>query len=295
MTLDALIDGAWDDHADAPGDVAERLAQGRSLLAAPADIPPFARIVTHVYGEHLARWDEGAALLESLRETPAWDGSPPAAAALERGIAVLRYCGGAAAAVDPLPVDERIAVLATAASALVAQHACREGIAAYRAALALAPPGLTRESPAARALAAGGNNLAVALEEKPDRDAFEARAMLDAARAGLEYWKIAGTWLEEERAEFRLSSCLRAEGDYEGAMAHARRCVAVCDANTAPPFERFFGVAAFALAQRDAGLDEDADATLRHVNAAYAAIPAAERRWCETLRAALALPALASE
>jgi len=161
--------------------------------------------------------------------------------------------------------------------------------------LALAPPGLTRESPAARALAAGGNNLAVALEEKPDRDAFEARAMLDAARAGLEYWKIAGTWLEEERAEFRLSSCLRAEGDYEGAMAHARRCVAVCDANTAPPFERFFGVAAFALAQRDAGLDEDADATLRHVNAAYAAIPAAERRWCETLRAALALPALASE
>ncbi len=295
MTLEALIDAAWDEHAEAPEAVAARLAEARTLVAAPADIPPFARIVTHVYGEHLAQWDKGAALLESLRDTPAWDGSAPAAAALDRGVAVLRYCGGAPAALTSLPLDERIAVLATAASALVTQNACREGIDAYRQALAQVPPQLPRGAPAARAPAAGGNNLAAALEEKPERSAFEARGMLDAAHAGLKYWKLAGTWLEEERAEFRLSSCLRVEGEYEGAMAHARRCIAVCDANAAPPFERFFGLGALALAERDAGLVEDADSTLRHAQAAYAAIAPGERRWCETMRTALALPAAAGE
>jgi len=295
MTLEALIDTAWDDHAEAPEAVAARLAEARTLVAVSADIPPFARIVTHVYGEHLARWDEGAALLESLRHTPAWDGSAPAATALDRGIAVLRYCAGAPAALTSLPLDERIAVLATAASALVAQRACREGIDAYRQALALAPTELPRGSPAARALAAGGNNLAAALEEQPQRSAFEARGMLDAAHAGLKYWKLAGTWLEEERAEFRLSSCLRAEGEYEGAMAHARRCIAVCDANAAPPFERFLGLGALVLAERDAGLAEEAASTLGHAQAAYAAIAPDERRWCETMRTALALPAGAGE
>ena len=40
-------------------------------------------------------------------------------------------------------------------------------------------------SPALRALAVGGNNLAATLEEKPDRDARETRGMVDAARAAL--------------------------------------------------------------------------------------------------------------
>src|SRR4029077_19369068 len=128
--------------------------------------------------------------------------------------------------------------------ALVAQRACREGIDAYRQALALAPPDLPRGCPAAAARAAAGTTLAAALEEKRERSGFEARGMLDAAHAGLKYWKLTGTWLEEERAEFRLSTCLRAEGEYEGAITHARRCIAVCDVNAAPPFERFLGLGA---------------------------------------------------
>ena len=70
MTNEAFIDAAWTDHADRPEEVAERLAGALPQLQSKVDIPPFARIVTHVFGEHLARWNTGIDLLLSLRSLP---------------------------------------------------------------------------------------------------------------------------------------------------------------------------------------------------------------------------------
>ena len=50
MTLDAFLETAWNDHGDHPQEVADRLAAALHLVAAPAHIPPFARLATHVYG-----------------------------------------------------------------------------------------------------------------------------------------------------------------------------------------------------------------------------------------------------
>ena len=61
--------------------------------------------------------------------------------------------------------------------------------------------------------AVAGNNLAATLEEKPDRDAFETEGMLTAAQGGLHHWKLAGGWMEEERAEYRLARSLLQAGD----------------------------------------------------------------------------------
>ena len=106
MSLDAFIATAWNDHGDHPEEVADRLAGALDLLESPADIPPFARIVTHVYGEHLARWSAGIALLESLRGRPQVDGDPAAAGAITRSVAALRYAGNLDTSAGA-PVDRR--------------------------------------------------------------------------------------------------------------------------------------------------------------------------------------------
>ena len=72
-------------------------------------------------------------------------------------------------------------MLATASSALAALGEWKRAIAAYEEALQLAAPGPEPGSPALRALAVGGNNLAASLEEKSDRDAVETRGMVTAA------------------------------------------------------------------------------------------------------------------
>jgi hypothetical protein len=281
MNFDAFLEAAWNEHADRPREVADRLAASLDAVAAPADVVPFARLVTHVYGEHLGEWDRGAALLASLRGRPAYDGTAPMEGAIARGIAALRYASGD---VDPLAAlsrDDAIAALATASSAFAGLRRFDRAIATYDEALDRAAPGLAEGSPALRALAVGGNNLAAALEEKPDRDAGEDAAMVEAAEAGLAYWKRAGGWLEEERAEYRLAqSLIRARRPAE-ALAAARRCLDVCERHDAPAFERFFAHATIALAASESGDAGVAHAAREHALAIHEAIPAGERQWCE--------------
>ena len=285
--FDAFIETAWTDHADDAVGVADRLAASLGQVEAPAHVAPYARLVTHVYGEHLARYDDGVALLARLRALPAAQDAPEPQAAIARGVATLRYCAGDAAALEALPHDDRIVALATAAAAFVGQKAIRAAIDAYAAALGLASAGLADGSPALRALAVGGNNLAAELEEKPDRDAFETRAMLAAAQGGLDCWRRAGGWLEEERAEFRLSSSRRAAGEYDGAILHAERCLALCRAHDAPALEHFFGLAALALAQRSAGLSDEFARTREAARECHTRIDPDERVWCEAALASL--------
>ena len=158
----------------------------------------------------------------------------------------------------------------------------RQAIAAYSEALRLANADLPARSPALRALAVGGNNLAAALEEKKDRDNVESDGMIVAAKGGLQYWKLAGTWLEEERAELRLTYSLLQAGQPLEAIQSARRCLDLCTRNNAPPIEIFFGYAALAMAQRAGGDAEAFDASRRHALALFEQVPVEERSWCQS-------------
>jgi hypothetical protein len=279
MTFDAFIETGWNEHAERTQEVARRLADSLAMIETPAHVAPYARLVTHVYGEHLGEWQRGIGVLEAIGMLPPSAGEAEAAV-LARNLAVLRYGSGNRGSIDGLAVEDRIAVLATAASAIAGRLGYRDAIAAYEAALQLAAAGLPDRSPALRALAVGGNNLAAALETKPGRDAEETRGMLVAAEGGVHYWQLAGTWLEEERAHYRLARSRIAAGLAEGAAASAQRCLDVCAAHDAPAFERFFGYAALALAQRGAGRHDAAAAARREALAAYERVPEDERAWC---------------
>lgn len=281
MTFDAFLEAAWAEHGDRPREVADRLAASLDVVATAANVVPYARLVTHVYGEHLGEWDKGAVLLASLRARPAYDGSAAMEGAIARNIGALRYASGDTGAIAALSRDDAIAALATASSAFAGLRAFDRAIPAFDEALDRAAAGLPDGSPALRALAVGGNNLSAALEEKADRDAGEDAAMVKAAEAGRTYWKRAGGWLEEERAEYRLAQSLMRARRPADALAAARRCLDVCERNDAPAFELFFAHATIALAAREAGDAHAAAAARERALACHEAIPAGERRWCE--------------
>ena len=291
MNYADFIATAWNDHADDAAAVARRLAEPQARPPTAADIVPFSRLVTHVYGEHLARWQDGVDLLASLRDLPAWEDGGDAAAAAARGIAVLRYAGGSDTSLAGLGRDDAITVLATAASALGEQRDFARAGAAYADALARAAAPPKPSVPAARALAIGGNGLATTLGQKPDRSAAETALMLTAARGGLDYWRIAGGWLEEERAHYRLARSLLQAGDPLAAIESARHCVAVCEANAAPAFERYFGHAVVAIAARAAGDPGTYAVARERALACYAEVPADERPWCAQEQGELDAPA----
>ena len=111
--------------------------------------------------------------------------------------------------------------------------------------------------------------------------------MLLAAESGLKYWKLAGTWLEEERAEFRLAHSRLAAGLAQSAITSAERCIAICNAHNAPTIERFFGLAALALAQRAAHRIADFEASRASAEALFAQLPIDDRDWCAEMLAQL--------
>src|SRR5512137_1909588 len=91
--FDALLQQAWERHADDPAAVAAQLA-GDALAAVrnAAQVSALASLVHHVHGEHLARWAEGRALLQALGEHPAADDE--GRAAVRRCAASLALCAG---------------------------------------------------------------------------------------------------------------------------------------------------------------------------------------------------------
>lgn len=278
--FDQFIQQAWQDHADdAPG-VAQRLRQSLEHVDRAERVAPYARLVSHVFGEHLGDWSAGVEVMDALRARPGADDAA-AALPLARYDAGLRVARGDAGALDTLPVDERIAVQGIVSSAFSNLGRFDQAVAAYDDALALAAPGLPDGSPALRALAVGGNNLAASLEELPARSAALDAAMLRAAEGGLVYWRRAGTWLEEERAEHRFATCLLAAGQADAAAAHASACLGICERHAAPPFERFFGWVVLARAQQASGDADAAAASAAQARAAYAQVAQDERQWCE--------------
>jgi tetratricopeptide (TPR) repeat protein len=282
MTFDAFLESAWNDHGDRPQEVADRLAASLHVIESPEHIPAYARLLTHVFGEHLGHWRRGIELLESMRSLPAFDGSATVAAALTRNVATLRYASGDSSALASLGREDRVCVLSGTAAAFAGRNEFGQALAAYTEALQLADSGLPRESAAIRALAVGGNNLAAALETKRDRNALETDGMVAAAKGGLKYWKQAGTWLEEERAEYRLARSLLQAAEPRAAIQSAMRCIEVCKANNAPAFEEFFGYAVLAVAQRDAGERKASEASRLRALTLFKNVPPDEKQACES-------------
>lgn len=283
MTLDEFCTRGFADHAtDAPG-VMARLPEGAALVASKADLPKLSHLVTHVAGEHLGRWGEGIALLEELRAHEAFDASTPEGKAVLRSLAVLHSCAGNGEAAERLTLlarlggsvpeaSDRARIQALIASALAGQDRIDEAARALDEAIRLAGGSLERGDPATRAIAVAGNNIAQDLERREALPEGARKLMLEAARAGRDFWALAGGWMEVERAEYRLAmSCIRA-GLPDDAGRHARECLRIVRENGSDPAELFFAHEAGARACVAAADRSGAEAAARDAAAALAGI-----------------------
>ena len=259
MTLDEFLSQGWMDHATDAEGVMARLDQGLALMTDARHLPGLAALITHVAGEHLGRWDDGIALLESMAHSAVFDPSTAEGKAVRRSQAILHHCAGNHEAEERCfaasktggatsEASDQIRLLAVAASALLGQKRLPEASRDFEKAVALASYGPDAKDPAARALAVTGNNLACELENRTTLSREEEDLMLRAARAGRQFWEIAGTWKEVERAEYRLAMSHVKAGRVDAALAHARRCLAIVEENGSEPGEAFFAHEAIARA-----------------------------------------------
>ena len=280
MSFESFLHQGWSDHAEQAAAVADRFPAGIQLIEKNEQIPQLAQLITHVMGEHLGRWANGIELLQSLKKSAHFQAGSESEFALHRAVAILQVASGRASPAD-LPASDQVRVLATAASALSGQGQTARAQELFQQALHSASA-LGTKDPANRALAVTGNNLANALEEKADRTSDDTELMILAARSARKYWEIAGTWLETERAEYRLVKTYLAAGNPQAALEHAQHCLRLSRDNQAPAMELFFANEALALSEKANGNANGYRQALAQAQAHFKELSEEDKVWCKS-------------
>jgi hypothetical protein len=284
--LSAFVSRGWDAHAADPAALALRLEDTALALGAggpAAARQALARLAHHVHGEHLGRWTEGIAWQQRLAALPALADDHETAAAVHRHAAALALAGGLPpppGTADAADAAERVRVAALAAASLAPHDVARAAVLFRQALDQHEAAALAGTSPATRALAVTGNNLACELEERASRSEAERALMILAAQAARRCWALAGTWLETERAEYRLAHTRLKAGDPAQARVHAQACLDLVAANGNPALECFLGLEALALAAAAQGDAATHGASVAGAQAAFAELPADDQAWC---------------
>ena len=280
MDFNTFVGKAWDEHATDSQAVAQRLSEGLALVTTEPELTRLMDLAHHVHGQHLGAWRAGTAFIERLAALPPFAPEGASGQALRRCVASLAVCERADAEPNALATSDRIRVAAMAATNL-AEHDSARAMQLLQQALGQAEAaGLAAVDPMHRALAVAGNAIAVALEEKTARSADERELMILAAQTARYHWAIAGTWLETERAEYRLAITWLQAGALAQARTHAQNCLAIVAANEGAALERLFGWEALGRVERAAGNAAGHAQALLNARTAFAELTAADQAWC---------------
>lgn len=290
MDFEAFVSQAWTDHAEDSPAVATRLqGQALALVTESAQVPRLAHLAHHVYGEHLGRWADGLHFLQQLAALPVCASQADVAQGVRRHVASLQLAAGQADLRANFDTSERIRITALAAGDL-ACHDAQRATALLEDALAQSEQSaLPATDLSHRVLAVTGNGIAGTLEEKPRRTDLERSLMIRAAQVARRHWELAGTWLETERAEYRLARTWQQAGDLAQARQHAQNCLEIVQAHDNLPLEAFFGWEALGLVERAAGNTAAHAQAVRNAQVAFAALPAEDQGWCRSSLDQLAL------
>jgi hypothetical protein len=287
MDLKTFVADGWRDHADDARGVADRLGDGLALVTDEAQIADLVGLANHVFGSHLAAWREGLAFFDRVAAWPGLAIDGTSGQALHRCKASLGLAAGIDDMRPALPVSDRIRVSVMAAASL-AEHDAERATTLFGDAIEQArSAGLAAADPVNRALAANGNNLASTLEQKAERSAAERELMILAAQTARHYWEIAGTWLETERAEYRLAMTWLQAGDPARAREHAQACLEIVKSNGNPPLEAFFGWEAIGRVERAGGNQTGHAHALAMARPEFERLPDDDKAWCREVLTAL--------
>ncbi len=238
MDFNELINDGWARHDSETEAVLAQLEANVALADAPDKAVPFIMLATHTAGAHAGDWPRGAVLAEKV--IAPLEESAALAPALGN-LAVAQFMAGDAVAAlasearsvqlsEAEPVSMMVRTRVLTASALVDAKRLDEGAKLYTAAVALARA-QGEKLACDRAIAVTSNNLAGEFLNKPDRTEPESALMLQAAQNARVFWLKAGTWENEERAEYLLACVHNALGEPEKALEHSARGLDVISKN----------------------------------------------------------------
>lgn len=287
MDFSQYIDQAWTDHVTDTQRVAGSFETGISLLQMESQVAEFAKLLAHVLGQHLGRWQQGIDWLRRLQSHPLAINDENQSA-LRRYVASLEMASGSRTELNEFSISDRVQVCAMAANALSEHKQAEKTKSQFLAALELAQSGLSKEDPANRLLAVTGNNLAFALEEQKSRTPAEVELMILAAETGRKFWEIAGTWLHTERAEYRLAHAYLKAGNVAKALEHAHNCLEICARNSAPALELFFGNEALAFVENARRNQFGFESAVRNAKEHFQKLSGSDQAWCAKSLHALA-------
>jgi hypothetical protein len=287
MNFDQFLEQAWSAHGDNSYAVGEQLKTARALLTQSQQVDALARILVHVFGEHLGEWSSAQRELSLLQEHPLCRSDPQAVSAVRVAQAALSLAQGVVPQGAKLTDEERVRALSSACAICLGREELGNASDLFDLCLklvALLPPASAGFH---RLLAVAANNLTCALGELALRSEVQDAQMIKAAQTARQYWELAGTWLETQRADYVLAkSCLRA-GHLPAAASHAVDCLNLCRANDAAPIDLFFAHEIAALAAKALGYGSAFEAARQSALNAFDALDAQYQAAAQAERDAL--------
>jgi hypothetical protein len=275
-SLDTFIDQAWSDHAEEPAAVATRLPEGLLLVESDDQVSRLAMLAHHVMGEHLRQWGEAIEFLTALASRGAH--GEGGAGTLARCQASLSLCTDVDYDFTTMGESDQCRAMVMAASNLAAIHPARATRLLEDAVMRAST--LPDGDPGVRSLAAFSNNIAGTLRELNPLSTEQRNVMIRSAQVARTQWERAGTWLEVERAEYRLAVCWLAAGDAKLAMQHAKNCNSIVQHNGSEPLELFFAAEALAHPAQMLGDELSHSKAIATAQAAFATLRPEDQAWC---------------
>jgi tetratricopeptide (TPR) repeat protein len=282
-TFKEYLENAWSTHATEPKKIADEFKLNFNLMNSEDDVMSMAGLIVHVCGEHLGNWEQGIELLKKLKNNaPIKDKEQ-----MKRFVAILNLGNNPNISIEEFSPSDQIRICSGTSSALASLGGVKNAEKLFSKAVELAA-NITKEDPANKALAIAGNGIATSLEEKESRKPNEVDLMILAAHTARKHWEIAGTWMEVERAEYRLSQTyLKAEQAVKS-LEHAEKCLAIINENGDVPLELFFAYEALVLANKATNNEIGQKSSIYGMEMAFDKLSEADKSWCKEILEKLA-------
>ncbi len=247
INFDQKIKDMWNEHAKNTDGVISAFDEALTLAHDSEQIKKLIQLVVHIYTDHKL---DNAGAVSFLNRVQSTDSE--VINALNNSKNIFKVYENPQHNIFDEQTANQVKILAGAVSLSVFAKNYQLGLIFLRTATELAQS-LPKEDLANKNLAITGNNVACALEEKMERTPAEAELMILAAKTGREFWEKAGTWLETERAEYRLSQSYLKNRDFISSIKHANLCITICEKNNAPALEFFYAYEAVAHVEKAMG------------------------------------------
>lgn len=269
------INQSWSQHAKESQAVVDSLTDGVALVTQASESLQLLGLVLHLFSEHVFAFNQALDVINKIEKLPFQNNDTQLAA--ERARVVFNTLQGQKIEITSFAISDQIKILATLSSALVAQNKIEQAREYFKRLKELAQ-NIDIQDSAQRSVAIAGNNLACALEEKTQRNEAETKLMIESAQLARKHWEFAGTWLEVERAEYRLSQSYFQAGDYLNSIKHANLCLTICEQHKAAPLEFFFAYESIAMIEK--AMNQPAR-SLPQMQRCFELLDAGDKSWCE--------------